>query len=96
MAKRIRKSFQGGNLKSYNEFLDKQTEHRSTFKVISSGLTRKVVFESGVKYRFFSNSKKDLIKGSYFVNLVRKSISKYIDSGKEIPVSSMNIMKKVN
>ena len=74
-----KKTFNGGNLKQFESFLDKQIHHKSNFKVVSSGLSRTIIFESGIKFRYFSKSNKDNIKGAYFVNLVRKQIDKLIE-----------------
>ena len=80
-----KKTFDGGNLKQFESFLDKQISHKSNFKVVSSGLSRTIIFDSGIKFRYFSKSNKDNIKGAYFVNLVRKQVDKYIESGKPLP-----------
>ena len=52
-----KKTFNGGNLKQFESFLDKQINHKSNFKVVSSGLSRTIIFDSGIKFRYFSKSK---------------------------------------
>lgn len=87
-----RKTFEGGNLKQFNKSLERQIENRSDFKIVSSGLSRTIVFDSGLKFRYFSNSHKDNIKGSYFVNLVRKQVDKFIESDSDMP----NYTERIN
>ena len=87
-----RKTFEGGNLNQFNKSLERQIENRSDFKIVSSGLSRTIVFDSGLKFRYFANSHKDNIKGSYFVNLVRKQVDKFIESDSDMP----NYTERIN
>lgn len=56
-----------------------QKEEGANFQVMSSGLSKSLIFDSGIKYNYFSNDKGSRVEGAYFVNMVRSSIDKYID-----------------
>lgn len=84
--KKIKKSYSGGNLRTFKTYLNKQKEKERNFKVISSGLSRCVIFESGIKFNFFPNDKGSRIEGAYFVNMVRSRIDKYIEKNGLLPI----------
>ena len=77
--KKIKKSYNGGNLRSFKSYINKQKSKERNFKVISSGLSRCVIFESGIKFNFFPNDKESRIEGAYFVNMVRSRLDRYIE-----------------
>ena len=43
MAKKV---FQGGRLTNFNRRLDKLKENRSTFSVVSGGMTKKILYKN--------------------------------------------------
>jgi hypothetical protein len=79
MSKKIVKTIRGGSLKSYNKFLQTHIDQKSDFKVTSSGMSRLVEFDDGIRYRFFGANLKSKIDGAYFVTSVRNQIDKYIE-----------------
>ena len=84
--KKIKKSYSGGNLRTFKSYLSKQKAKERNFKVISSGLSRSVIFDSGIKFNFFPNDKGSRIEGAYFVNMVRSRLDKYIDKNGLLPL----------
>ena len=78
MAKKVSSTIRGGSIKSFHNFLDSHMDLKSDFKVISSGMSRIVEFEDGLRYRFFGKNLKSKIDGAYFVTSVRNQIDKYI------------------
>ena len=79
MAKKIINTIRGGSIKSFHNFLDKQVSCKNDFKVISSGMSRIIEFDDGLRYRFFGTNLKSKVDGAYFVTSVRNQIDKYID-----------------
>ena len=77
--KKIRTSYNGGSLKNFTSYLARQKNNGANFTVLSSGLSRTVILDSGIKFKFFPNDDKNRVQGAYFVNMVRSSINKYID-----------------
>jgi len=78
----VKKVMNGGSLRSFATFMEKQRGVKGNFKVTSKGLSRIVNFDSGITYRYFGSGDvvKSRIKGAYFAPMVKKSIDKYIDS----------------
>ena len=79
--KGVKTVHQGGTLADYSRFISVQKHNNSNFKTSSTGLSRVVEFDSGIKYRFFGNGSKskNIIKGAYFVKMLRESVDKYVD-----------------
>ena len=77
--KRIKKVFGGGDLKRFKKSLKKFQERGDNFVVESKGLSRSIIFDSGIKFKYFPTDKDSKVRGAYFVNMVRKSIDNYID-----------------
>lgn len=80
--KGIKTVHNGGTLSDYSKFISIQKHNKSKFKATSSGLSRLVVFDSGIKYRFFGHGSRanNVIKGAFFVKMMRSSIDKYIET----------------
>jgi hypothetical protein len=84
------KSIKSGYLDKFDKDLEKLVKSKSTFKVISSGLTRKIVFNDNdetYKRVYFGTSRKDILPGVYLVNAVRKDVDDYIQKEGQITMS---------
>ena len=88
--KKFKRSFVGGDLRMFSNMLKIQKEDGANFKVISSGLSKTLIFDTGIKYNYFSNDKGSRVEGAYFVNMVRSSIDKYIDKNGLQELSEQN------
>ena len=66
MGKKIISTIRGGSIKSFHKFLDTHIDQKSDFKVTSSGMSRIIEFEDGIRYRFFGNNLKSKIDGAYY------------------------------
>lgn len=88
----------GGNLQAFNTFIQKHRSNKSKFKITSSGLSRVVEFDSGLKFRFFGQgaTSNNTIKGVYFVNMVKNSVDKYIEKYGIAPVREKVIAQTFN
>jgi len=81
-------TIRGGYLNRFETDLNKLQNNRTNFQVVSSGLTRKIIFnqkEDKSKRLYFGHQKSDILPGVHMVNAVRRNIDKYIESGKPIP-----------
>jgi hypothetical protein len=92
MAKKV---FQGGRLTNFNRRLDKLKENKSTFSVVSGGMTKKILYKNDddtirSKEVFFGYKGNNNLKGAYMVNLVKKEIDEYIQEGYPIPENKIN------
>ena len=78
-----------GYLHKYATDIEKLQKNKADFKVVSSGLTRKIIFNSKTedkqKRLYFGHKKSDILPGVHMVNAVRRSIDKYIESGGKVP-----------
>lgn len=78
MAKK--KAFNGGSIVNYEKSLISCIKNEESFTTISSGLSRRIVYDNGVKVRFFgSNANSQLIEGAFLVQMVQRDIDKFID-----------------
>jgi hypothetical protein len=78
-------TFNGGNIDKYEHSLKSCMSNGESFTTISSGLSRKIVFENGLKLRYFGTAKNNqLIDGAFLVQMVQREIDKYIET-KGIP-----------
>ena len=59
--------------------MSKQKANKNNFEVVSSGLSKSLILDSGIKFNFFPNNKDSRVEGVHFVNMVRRSIDKYIE-----------------
>lgn len=84
-------TFHKGNLKQFKEAIAKHKSHQTNYKVVSAGLSRMIIHESGIRERYFSNSKSNRIEGAYFVNLVKKQVDLHIGSDKPTPKFTKDI-----
>ena len=55
--KRIKKVFGGGDLKRFKKSLKKFQERGDNFVVESKGLSRSIIFDSGIKFKYFPSDK---------------------------------------
>jgi len=81
-------TIRGGYLNRFETDLNKLQDNKTNFQVVSSGLTRKIIFnqkEDKSKRLYFGHQKSDILPGVHMVNAVRRNIDKYIESGKPIP-----------
>ena len=73
-----------GYLHKYATDIVKLQNNKADFKVVSSGLTRKIIFNSKTedkqKRLYFGHKKSDILPGVHMVNAVRRSIDKYIEN----------------
>ena len=83
-------TIRAGYLNKYERDMEKLCSTKADFQVISSGLTRKIVFpdrdDEKQKRLYFGHKKSDILPGVYMVNAVRRNIDSYIEKGGEIPV----------
>lgn len=78
-------TFNGGSIDKYENSLKTCMNNGESFTTISSGLSRKIVFENGMKLRYFGTAKNNqLIDGAFLVQMVQREIDIYIDE-KGIP-----------
>ena len=79
----------GGYLDRFANDLQGLLNKGITFQVVSSGLTRKIVFpvkdEKPHKRLYYGNKKDDILPGVYMVNAVRRNVDDYIEKGGKIP-----------
>ena len=81
-------TIRGGYLNRFETDLNKLQNNKTNFQVVSSGLTRKIIFnqkEDKSKRLYFGHQKSDILPGVHMVNAVRRNIDNYIESGKPIP-----------
>lgn len=75
-----KKVHRAGDLSVFQSRLNYYQGNKSSFVVRSSGMTRKIEFASGTTtWRFFGGSKSSFIDGSYFAQMVKRSIDDYIE-----------------
>jgi len=79
-----------GYLDNFDFDLKQLKDNKGDFTVVSSGLTRKIIFqeeydEAPFKRLYFGNSNKDNLPGVHMVSAVRKNIDSYIEKGGKIP-----------
>ena len=79
-----------GYLDNFDFDLQKLKDTKGDFTVVSSGLTRKIIFkeeydETPFKRLYFGNSNNDNLPGVHMVSAVRKNIDSYIKKGGKIP-----------
>ena len=79
-----------GYLDNFDYDLKQLKDNKGDFTVVSSGLTRKIIFqeeydESPFKRLYFGNSNKDNLPGVHMVSAVRKNIDLFIEKGGKIP-----------
>ena len=83
-------TIRAGYLNKYERDVEKLCSSKANFQVISSGLTRKIIFPSkndeNQKRLYFGHKKGDILPGVHMVNAVRRNIDAYIEKGGEIPV----------
>ena len=79
----------GGYLDKFTNDLKGLVEKEVSFQVVSSGLTRKILFpvkdEKPHKRLYYGNKKDDILPGVHMVNAVRRNVDAYIENGGEIP-----------
>jgi hypothetical protein len=76
----MRKSINKGTLENFTDTLRKAIASRESFRVVSNGLSRKIVFDNGIKYNFFGKKDKDnYVEGVWLTAMVRKEIDAYIE-----------------
>ena len=76
---KIKKVTNVGDISDFVRHLDIQKNAKTKFKVFSSGMSRTIEFDNGYKQKFFGmRGGNSIIPGSYFVNMLKKSIDKYI------------------
>jgi hypothetical protein len=81
-------TIRGGYLNRFANDLNTLQKNKTNFQVVSSGLTRKIIFnqkEENSKRLYFGHQKSDILPGVHMVNAVRRNIDNYIKSGKPIP-----------
>jgi hypothetical protein len=82
-------TIRSGYLPRFTADMVKLQNNKLDFQVISSGLTRKILFNKKDKVQnkrlYFGHQKSDILPGVHMVNSVRRNIDAYIDSGKPIP-----------
>jgi hypothetical protein len=96
----MRKSINKGSLDKYVDTLRKAISSKESFKVVSTGLSRKIIFDNGVKYNFFGKQNKDnYVEGVWLTQMVRKEIDAYIEKNgippqkPKVDVQLFNIQK---
>ena len=73
-------STHGGSITSFDIALQRHIKQGSKFKVVSSGLSRKIIFDDGSRYTYFGhNPKEDRIEGIHLVQMVKREINQYIE-----------------
>ena len=81
-------TIRGGYLNRFSVDINKLQNNKSDFQVVSSGLTRKIIFNKKDKVQnkrlYFGHQKSDILPGVHMVNSVRRNIDAYIESGKPI------------
>ncbi len=78
----------GGYLNRFETDLNKLQDNKTSFQVVSSGLTRKIIFDQKddkSKRLYFGHQKSDILPGVHMVNAVRRNIDNYIESKQPIP-----------
>lgn len=84
-------TIRGGYLNRFADDISKLQKSKANFQVVSSGLTRKIIFLKNNKITnkrlYFGHKKDDILPGVHMVNAVRKNIDTYIEKGKEIPIT---------
>lgn len=74
-------TFNGGSIDKYENSLKTCMSNGESFTTISSGLSRKIVFENGMKLRYFGTAKNNqLIDGAFLVQMVQREIDIYVDT----------------
>lgn len=76
----MKSTFTLGNVDDYKVFLSSAISNKESFTTISSGLSRKILFPSGAKARYFGgNTKSNIVEGAFLVQMVEKDIDRYIE-----------------
>ena len=82
-------TIRGGYLDKFENDLQGLVKQGITFQVVSSGLTRKILFpvkdDKPHKRLYYGNKKTDILPGVHMVNSVRRSVDRYIEKGGNIP-----------
>ena len=83
-------TIRGGYLNRFADDISKLQKSKANFQVVSSGLTRKIIFLKNNKVTnkrlYFGHKKDDILPGVHMVNAVRKNIDSYIDKGGITPI----------
>jgi hypothetical protein len=76
----MRKSINKGDLSNFIDSIRKAIASKENFKVVANGLSRKIIFENGIKYNFFGRKEKNqFVDGVWLTTMVRKEIDIYIE-----------------
>jgi len=77
---RIKKITQSGDISDFSRHLEIQMAAGTSFKILSSGMSRRIVFENGHEKKFFGmRGGNSIIPGSYFVGMMKRSVEKYVE-----------------
>ena len=83
-------TIRGGYLHKFSDDLERLKNGKASFQIVSSGLTRKIVFLKKNKVTnkrlYFGHKKDDILPGVHMVNGVRRNIDAYIEKGGKIPI----------
>lgn len=83
-------TIRGGYLHKFSDDLERLKNGKASFQIVSSGLTRKIVFFKKNKVTnkrlYFGHKKNDILPGVHMVNGVRRNIDAYIEKGGKIPI----------
>ena len=83
-------TIRGGYLHKFNEDVERLKNGNASFQIVSSGLTRKIVFLKKNKVTnkrlYFGHKKDDILPGVHMVNAVRRNIDSFIEKGGKVPV----------
>ena len=90
----MKSTIRSGYLKSFDKDLKTLQKKKGNFKVISSGLTRKIIFpkykQETLKRLYYGNSSKDKLPGVHMVSAVRRNIDSYLKKGGKVPKVKYN------
>ncbi len=73
--------YQCGGLDKFDRNFLHHQNHKSDFKIIYSGLSRKMVFDGGSRvFRYFGEEGTGFVDGAYFSSMVKRDVDKYLEN----------------
>jgi hypothetical protein len=97
MSKPKKTSYFNGDIDKFQDTLSYAQSSKASFKTISSGLSRKIVLDNGVKLRFFGKQgRNNLIDGAFLVKMVQRDIDKWIEKNGEHPYVKPSMIQVFN
>lgn len=76
----MKRNFLAGDITKFKKIVDRACTRGSSFKTISTGMSRKITYPTGNTFKFFGQSgKSDLIDGAFLVQMVMREIDAYVE-----------------